>query len=136
MARIIHLLELQLNGETFRLEIGGVVALAEGDQPVAVVRLDSLDDAERLETLARPMPVTFRWKTGHNVSKAISVADLEKTRARAPTPQLVATVSGDRNTQPGKTDQCVNCGHEVPPEMYNRCVECEYTPEFDHRFAD
>jgi hypothetical protein len=89
MARNIQLIGIDLNGASFRLELGGLVALCERTftedaAPVAVVRVDTLHEAGRLEILANALHATFRWKEGQRRENAISVADFEKQIAADP----------------------------------------------------
>lgn len=121
MARIVRLLEIELNGSSFRIELGGHVALADRDVPVAVVRVDTLDDAERLETLAGAMhAISFRWKEGHDVSKAITVGNFERMIALEPSrflPEAAIDRLGLRpKDKPAAKDsetRCEHCGHPV-----------------------
>lgn len=123
MARIVRLLEIDLNGSSFRIELGGHVALADRDVPVAVVRVDTLDDAERLETLAGAMhAISFRWKEGHDVSKAITVDDFARRIAAEPSrflPEAAIDRLGFRPkvataSKPAEA-RCDHCGHPVTP---------------------
>lgn len=120
MARIVRLLEIDLNGSSFRIELGGHVALADRDQPVAVVRVDTLNDAERLETIANAMhAVSFRWKQGHDVTKAITVGNFEGMVAREPSrflPDAAIERLGFKVPSPAPraaAPTCDDCGHEL-----------------------
>lgn len=89
MARIIRLIEIELNGSCFHIDFGGHVALAQNDAAVAVVKVDTVEDAARLETLAAAMhPISFRWKQGHNVVNDITVGDFERKIAADPSRYL------------------------------------------------
>ncbi len=122
MARIIRLLEIDLNGSSFRIELGGHVALADHDVPVAVVRVDTLNDAERLETLANAMhAIAFRWKAGHDISKAITVGNFERMMATEPSrflPDAAIDRLGLRPKVPAAKPPeatCDHCGHSIAP---------------------
>lgn len=110
MAKVIQLLEIDLNGSSFRIEFGGRVALVEKDSPVAVVKIDTLQEAERLESFASLFHFTFRWKEHHDRSQtAISLAQLEQ--------MLVKSLSADlsRYFQPGARNRLASLGL-VPPQ--------------------
>jgi hypothetical protein len=122
MARIVELLEIDLSGTRFRLEVGGAVALSEGDAPVAVVRLDSLPEAERLEALAHSLRLTFRWQPGHDASHAVSVDSFESTVAGDPRRyQPIDDVGRAQHVVDPKEPICKECGN---PESYLSCWAC------------
>lgn len=120
MARLVSLLEIDLNGSSFRLELGGLVALTDRDAAVAVVRVDALADAEKLETLANAMhAVSFRWKQGHDTAKAITVGEFERMVALEPS-RFLPEPAIDRlglRPKPAKPqlEECDNCGLPKSP---------------------
>jgi|SRR5688572_270703 len=110
MARIVELLEIDLNGSVFRLELGGLVALMENETPVAVVRVDNVQEATQLETLASGLGLSFRWNEGHDREQAISVADF---RAR---------VSAEPKRFQPTTEVVPSIELELPTGMYHQPV--------------
>ena len=122
MARIVRLLEIDLNGSSFRIEMGGFVALTDRDAPVAVVRVDAIDEAEKLETLASAMhAVSFRWKQGHDSTKAITVSEFERMIGREPSrflPEAAIDRLGLRHKPAAKAKEeptCDECGAPRTP---------------------
>ena len=117
MARIVQLLEVDLNGATFRIQVGGSVALVDKDTPVAVVQVNTLEEAERLETFASLFAFTFRWKEQHDRSNPISLDELQKLLAADPV----------RFFQAGARERVATLGISFPQHACPGCGTTEGT---------
>lgn len=132
LARVVQLIQIDLNGASFRLELGGLVALCERTftddaASVAVVRVDTLQEAERLETLANALHATFRWKEGHRQATTISVEDFEKQVAAGPA-RFVPEAARERLGLKGPVAVAVanvqRCDCGIPLNLWGKCDVC------------
>jgi hypothetical protein len=77
MARVDQGIELDSRGQKHRIGLSGFVALSKDDKALAVVRVNDIDEAARLERFANALLATFQWTESHDFANAISVDTLE-----------------------------------------------------------
>lgn len=85
MAFLRKMLDMSLSGVRVELCEGHIAVLYHGDERVAHVRVDSLEDANRLEAIAKTPQVYGIWRPNYLYEgEALSVSDFEADVAKNP----------------------------------------------------